>query len=364
MRRVKVVLTKRRRYEIIIGHKIITHALRSLKRLRPGKNAILISNPSISSIHKKVILKISKDPDFTTSTIMVPDKETSKSYGEVVRIIDQIVKLDKGKGVFIIALGGGVVGDVAGFVASIYKRGIPYIQIPTTLLAQADSAIGGKVAIDLTSGKNLVGAFYQPSLVISDIALLESLPPRQVRSGLAEIIKYGIIEDRALFKFIEANISRILKLDKGCLEHIIYRSSRIKAGIVQRDEFDTKGIRAKLNYGHTIGHAIEAASSYSKAYSHGEAIAIGMVAAAEIAARMSILKKAELKRIWTVIKKAGLPVRIPQRLKREKIIKALMRDKKIVRGVNRFILPVKIGKVRIFEDIPKRLILDVLRKTR
>jgi 3-dehydroquinate synthase len=220
------------------------------------------------------------------------------------------------------------------------------------------------VAIDLSSAKNLVGAFYQPRLVVSDTALLRSLPPRQIRSGMAEIIKYGIIQDRKLFFFLEDNIEKIIGLNKYCLEYIIYRSSVIKARIVQRDEYDKKGIRARLNYGHTIGHAIEAASGYSKLYSHGEAVALGMIAAARIAERLGMLEGGAIERMTNLIKNAGLPTRISKKLTLKNIMKAQRYDKKIIHGTNRFILPAGIGRVKIVENIPLRLISDVIETMR
>jgi len=362
MKKVRVQLGKKRSYDIVIGHKISSvYAGSLIKKLRLGDEAVVITNPAIYSIHKNTIKKFLNGVRAGHAIIKIPDKETSKSSSQVIKIIESIVKMDKKRGVFIVAFGGGVVGDTGGFVASIYKRGIPYVQIPTTLLAQVDSAIGGKVAIDLTSAKNMVGAFYQPRLVMSDTNILNSLPSRQIRSGLAEIIKYGIIKDRVLFDFLEKNISDILKLKEGPLEYVVYRSSRIKAGYVTADERDTKGIRAQLNFGHTIGHAVEAASSYSKSYSHGEAVAIGMICACEIAVKMGILKHPSLERISGLIKKAGLPAKLSKRLSIKKIMKAQLYDKKIIHGVNRFILPVKIGKVNIYEKIPKSLISEAIK---
>ncbi len=361
MKKVRLSLDKRRSYDILIGHRIVPCLVDLIRGLGLGSDAAIITNPSIYSIHKSSLKKIANSPALTVSVIKIPDTETSKSNRQVVKIIEKVVKADKGKGLFIIAFGGGVVGDVGGFVASIYKRGVPYIQIPTTLLAQVDSAIGGKVAIDLTHAKNLVGAFYQPRLVVSDTNILRSLPMRQVRSGLGEIIKYGMIRDKRLFEFLEDNINGILKLKKESLEHIVYRSAKIKALYVQRDELDTKGIRAHLNFGHTIGHALEAASRYSNLYSHGEAVGIGMIAAARIAVNMGIFNRKDLDRMTALIKKAGLPTRISKKLDTGSIMRAGRRDKKVVRGKNRFILPVGIGRVKIYEDIPEKLICEIIR---
>lgn len=362
MKRLKVILDKKRSYDIVVGNKLLPRIGNFLNNLNLGNDAVIISNPAIISKYRKPILKGLNSFGFNTYIISIKGSETSKSSTGVVNLIKHIVKIDRGRGIFIAAFGGGMTGDVSGFVASIYKRGVPYIQIPTTLLAQVDSSIGGKTAIDLPSGKNLIGAFYQPRIVISDIHLLKGLNPRIFRSGLGEVIKYGVIKDKSLFEFLEKNIGKILGRDADCLEYIIYRSSAIKARIVQQDEYDKKGIRAQLNYGHTIGHALEAAAGYSKLYYHGEAVGIGMIAAAEIAAKLGVLKKAPLRRIIDLIERSGLPTRISKKLKIDKIMKAQSFDKKIVRGVNRFVLPVKIGEVKLFENIPAKMIRDVIKK--
>lgn len=357
MKKIEVRL-RERSYPIIVSTRCLSKLVPVLKKMGIGNDAVIITNPNIWSLYKTILLKTFKA--FNPSVIKMPDTETSKSNRQVVKIIESMVKSDKGRGIFIVAFGGGVVGDVAGFVASIYKRGVPYIQIPTTLLAQVDSAIGGKVAIDLSFAKNLVGAFYQPRLVMSDTHFLKSLPPRQIKSGLAEIIKCGVIKDRRLFEFLENNIERVKKLNSESLEYIISRSAAIKAKIVELDEFDKKSIRVILNYGHTIGHALEAASKYSKLYSHGEAVAAGMVAAAKIAKSMGVLGEPSLHRIVDLIKRSGLPITISKRLKISNIMKAQKFDKKILHGVNRFILPVAIGRVEIYENISHTLIHDVI----
>lgn len=360
MKKLKIKLGKRS-YSLLIGSGALSETGSALKRLKIGKDAFVITNSKIWRLYGRRLVTSLRAGGFTHVCEKVPDRETSKSNKQVVRLIDKISRADKRRGTFIVAFGGGVVGDLAGFVASIYKRGIPYIQIPTTLLGQVDSAIGGKVAIDLDTAKNLVGAFYQPRLVVSDISLLKSLPAREIISGLGEIIKYGIIADRTLFGFLERDLKKILKLDKEALEYLVYRCSKIKARIVEKDELDRKGLRAILNYGHTIGHALEAAAGYSKLYTHGEAVAIGMATAAEIACRLGMLKEKDKERIELLIKKTGLPVKI-RKLKLKRVIEAQMYDKKIIHGVNRFVLPTGIGKVRLREDIPKKLIWDAVKK--
>jgi 3-dehydroquinate synthase len=267
----------------------------------------------------------------------------------------------KKKRPFIAVVGGGVAGDLGGFVASVYKRGVPYVQIPTTLLAQVDSSIGGKTAIDLPAAKNLIGAFYQPRLVLSDVSVLKSLPRREVTSGLAEIIKYGVIKDRQLFCRVEDGLGDLLSLNEKTLEGIISRCGSIKAGIVERDEFDRKGCRAILNYGHTIGHAIEAASGYGGRYSHGEAVALGMLVANAIAVKIGLLKEADADRIGSLIARAGLPTAI-RGLSPKVIYESHLHDKKFEGRKNRFILPVSIGRVRVVEGVRRDVIEASIRE--
>ena len=286
----------------------------------------------------------------------MPEGETSKSAAHALRLIEQIAAYDVDKKIFIIALGGGVIGDLTGFVAAIYKRGVPYIQVPTTFLAQIDSAIGGKTAIDLKYGKNLVGAFYQPKLVFSDTKVLKTLTRRQIQNGLAEAIKYGVIYDAALFLYIERNYAKVLKCDSEALTHIVFRSSKIKAEVVCEDERETKGIRTILNFGHTAGHAVEAASRYGQ-YQHGEAVALGMRVAVDISSAQGLLKVADALRIKQLISDVGLPQKI-ERVKLKVILDLMRHDKKFVAGKNRFVLALQVGKVKVVEGIA----IDVITK--
>ncbi|MCX5667843.1 MAG: 3-dehydroquinate synthase, partial [Candidatus Omnitrophica bacterium] len=285
MRCVKVNL-KDRSYNILIGDGLLSKSGAIIKKLKIGRDAVVITNKSLRHAYGKTLKHSLNRSGISVKFELVPDSEKAKSSHTLLKVLDHIAAYDRNRSVFIIALGGGVAGDLAGFAAAVYKRGIPYVQIPTTLLAQVDSSVGGKAAIDLPAGKNLAGAFYQPKVVISDINVLMSLPQRQVRNGLAEIIKYGVIKDRELFVYLEKNYRKAALLDKKTLSTLITRSVRIKARIVADDELDRKGKRMVLNYGHTIGHAIEAASSYSNRYNHGEAIAIGMCVAADIASKL------------------------------------------------------------------------------
>ena len=354
MKKVKVRL-KDRSYDIFIGPGLFQKSGRLLKSLDVGRDAVVITNRSILRLYGKKFGAILKKSGFTASFEIVPDSEKAKSSEVATSVLNRIAARDRYKTIFLAALGGGVVGDLTGFIASIYKRGIPYVQIPTTLLAQVDSSIGGKTAIDLPSAKNLAGAFYQPRIVISDVSLLKSLPKRQLVSAMAEMIKYGVIKDRLLFEYLEDNYARILRGDERALEYVVSRSSNIKAAVVEKDEFDNKGLRTILNYGHTVGHAIEAASSYSGKYGHGESVAIGMAIAADIAFSLKMITREDSLRITSLIEKCGLPIQA-KNLSLSKIYTALLRDKKFIRGKNRFVLPAGIGRVRVAEGIPEAII--------
>jgi len=291
--------------------------------------------------------------------------EKMKSSAELFRLIKTCSKVDgRGRGLFLIALGGGVVGDVTGFAAAIYRRGVPCVQVPTTLTAQVDSAIGGKNAIDLPEGKNLLGAIYQPRFVLSDPETLKTLPDRLLRDGLAEVVKYGVITDPGLFVFLEKKRDQILARGRGELERIIASSARTKAKVVSRDEFDKKEVRIVLNFGHTIGHAIEAASGYGK-YTHGEAISIGMMCAIELSASLGVLKEFSLpRRLEKLLIAFGLPVKLDKKISVEKMMRAIGYDKKNVDGTNRFVLIEKLGKTVIHRAVPQRLIYDHIQKRR
>ena len=359
MKKIRVNL-KERSYDILIGPSLIRRTGVLLKRLDIGKDAVVITNKNLLGLYKKPLESSLIASGFTVRFETVPDSERAKAASIATNVIDRISKYDKRKAIFIIAFGGGVVGDLAGFVAAVYKRGIPYVQFPTTLLAQVDSAIGGKVAVDLPIAKNLIGAFYQPRLVISDTSLIKSLSSRQIKSGLGEVIKYGVIKDKKLFEFLEHGYKKVLKADPHSLEYIVSRSSRIKAAVVSKDEFDNKGVRAILNFGHTIGHAIEAASGYSARYNHGEAIAIGMVIASDISCKLGMMKTFELARIEGLVRRLGLPTDI-KGLKFSSIYESHLHDKKFLRGRNRLILPLGIGRVKVVEDVPDNVIREAVK---
>lgn len=353
MRTINVSL-KNNPYRIAIGHQILPGLGKELRRLRLGSHAIIITNPAVAHRYAGALNASLKRAKIPSKIFLVPEGEKSKSVYEAFKLIDHIAPYAALKKPFIIALGGGVIGDLAGFVAAVYRRGIAYVQVPTTFLAQIDSAIGGKVGIDLKSGKNLVGAFYQPRLVLSDVACLSTLPVRQLRNGLAEAIKYGIIDDPQLFRFIEVNHQKLLRGDVACLSELVVRCSRIKARVVMADEKETKGIRSILNFGHTVGHAIEPSGGY-RLYQHGESIALGMRVAAYISVQLGLLSDSDHRRINALIDAVGLPSRL-KKIKMADIFKAMRHDKKFLPGQNRFVLATRIGHVKLVTGVSRSVI--------
>lgn len=359
MKSLKVNLGKRA-YEIIIGRNAISALGRQALRLGLGRDAYIVTNRFVKRMHGVKLANVLKQSGFSFKFKLILDTEKSKSLGAAYSILEDIARYDKNRRLFIIALGGGVAGDLAGFVASVYKRGIPYVQLPTTLLAQVDSSIGGKTAVDLVQGKNLAGAFYQPRLVISDINFLKTLDKRQLRNGMAEVVKYAIIKDPQLFAYLEKKYHAIISNDRSTLELIVIRCSEIKAGIVGQDEREEKGIRTILNFGHTLGHAIEAAGDY-KGYSHGEAVALGMLLASDISNRLGLIDDAVHQRIECLLGSLGLPSRIGN-LSFDKIIRAYFKDKKFIGATTRLVLIKGIGKPVIKQNIPLKIVKEALSK--
>ena len=318
----------------------------------------VVSHASLLARHGRGLLGPLRRAGWQLETIPIPERESSKSLAMAERLIRRLASRPTRGVPVLIAFGGGVIGDLAGFVAAIFRRGIPYLQVPTTLLAQVDSAIGGKVGVDLPQAKNFVGAFYQPRLVWNNVAVLKSLPMRQRRSGVAEIIKYGLIADAALFELLERRLDACLALQPAVISALIERSCAIKARVVSADERETRGIRHQLNFGHTIGHALEAASGYRR-WTHGEAIAIGMCAAAALAVELGLCSRAVPERLTRVIERAGLPTRASG-VSREAVWGALRYDKKFVRGRPRWVLPRRLGQVIVTEAVPEARVRRVL----
>jgi len=345
-------------YSIVIGHGILTQLPEYLGPLDLGKDAVLIVDPLVQRLHGNKLSAALKKAGYTVKIFNVPQGEKSKNALCALDLIKKISAYDVDKKIFIIALGGGVIGDLSGFVAAIYKRGIPYIQVPTTLLAQIDSSIGGKTAIDLETGKNLVGAFYQPRLVFADTKVLKTLSRRQICNGLAEAVKYGIIGNPKLFAFIEDNHRKFFKGESAVLNHVVCCCAKIKAEIVTKDEKETRNLRTVLNFGHTVGHAIEAGGQYDQ-YHHGESVGLGMRVAARIAVSLGLMNSESEDRIDQLITKVGLPQKIAG-VRLARILELMSHDKKFSKGNNRFVLATKIGQVKVVSNIPAPIITQAI----
>ncbi len=345
-----------RSYNIVIGSKTLPKLGLRLKKFRPSKVAI-ISNKTVFPLYKDILFGPLRQYHIVPEIILIPDGEEYKDLLWTYYIHGKLLKARFDRNSLLIAFGGGVVGDITGFIASTYMRGIRYVQVPTTLLAQVDSSVGGKTGVNHPLGKNMIGSFYQPSLVFIDVDTLRTLPKGEFYAGMAEIIKYGVIADGKLFEYLKSNIEDILSLGDGVI-NIIKRSCEIKADVVSKDEKEA-GLRAILNFGHTIGHTIETVSGY-KRFLHGEAVAMGMCAAADLAVRMKIFRKDEATRLRELVELYNLPSRIPDDLNVSEMMNAMEVDKKIKAGKLRFILPESIGKVRIEEDVDRELIREAL----
>ena len=345
-------------YEIRIGGGLLEQIPGCLKELGFKDRAVLITNPIVNELYGKQLIESLKSGGFKVTVLEVPDGEEEKSLERAGKLYTELSEVKAERLTPVLALGGGVIGDLAGFVAATYMRGLPLIHIPTTLLAQVDSSIGGKVAVNHGHLKNMIGAFYQPRLVISDTSTLKTLPEKELGNGFAEIIKYGVIRDKELFSLIENNMEALKALDESLIEEVVARCAGIKAEVVTQDEKDT-GLRNILNYGHTVGHGIEAVSEFR--LSHGYGVAIGMVAAGMISQRMGALPQIEMERIRAVIEKAGLPTTVSG-MDIEEILEAMKHDKKISGGKLKFILAEKIGEVFISDQVSAQTLEQVLKE--
>jgi len=347
-----------RSYHIYTGAGILPDLGRYLKELPVGKKVLVITNPTVRHLYGQEVEDSLAGAGFRVTFGEIGDGEKYKTMATAERLYDLAFENEIDRTSPVIALGGGVVGDVAGFVAATYLRGVPFIQVPTTLLAQVDSSVGGKVAVNHPRGKNIIGVFYQPRLVLADVTLLNTLPPRELRSGLAEVIKYGVIWSEELFGWLEENIEALLAGDAGALIHVVRESCRIKAKVVAEDETEG-GLRAILNFGHTVGHAVEALTGYRE-YTHGEAVGIGMVAAARLAGSLGLLDMTGCARIETLVRRAGLPSEVPGNFTPEELVECFYHDKKAVGGRLTFVLPCRIGKVKIEKNLREEHLIEVL----
>ncbi len=349
-----------RSYSIVIGAGILDSLGEAVRQLGCGPRLFLVTDEIVGSLYGERVKNSLKKAGFDVLYRKLPAGEQYKSLQSAEILYTAALEGGLERGGAVVALGGGVIGDLAGFVAATYMRGVSYIQVPTTLLAQVDSSVGGKVAVNHPLGKNTIGCFYQPRLTFTDVQVLRTLEPREVRSGLAEVIKYGVIRDAAFFRYLEENLEEVMALQEEALIRVVKRSCAIKAEIVQMDERE-KGPRAILNFGHTVGHALEALTGY-RVYRHGEAIAVGMAVASAIAAARGLLKEAERERLVCLLRRAGLPVSSP--FKAEDVVRILPRDKKAHRGRPRFVLPLTLGRVEVFDDVSDDEVVAALEECR
>jgi len=359
MNRIRVTLDRKtvNSYEIVIGRNILDRIGLIMARGNWAKRYFILSDRNVAALHGKAVHDTLANMGLDPELIEVPSGEAAKSIQTCLEVVERLIQAGADRTSALIALGGGVVGDITGFIASTYMRGIPYIQVPTTLLSQVDSSIGGKTAIDLPTGKNLMGSFHQPKAVFIDLSFLQTLPEREFKSGLAEMVKCGIIDDPALFATLESGADEIARRDMDFLEKVIARTCQIKKGMVEMDETD-KGLRRYLNFGHTIGHAIEAESNYS--LSHGESVSVGMLAAAFLSERMNYLPSSERERIAAMVAALGLPHLVPRGSSTEGILSRLKVDKKKSGEKVNFVLLKRLGMPFINGGVPRDLIRDVI----
>jgi 3-dehydroquinate synthase len=331
-----------RGYPIYIGSQLLSQTDLYAGHIK-SKQVLIVTNETVAPLYLEIVLKNLKA--YQVEAVILPDGEQYKTLDVLSRIFDKLLIAKFSRNATLIALGGGVIGDMGGFAAACYQRGIPFLQIPTTLLAQVDSSVGGKTGVNHPLGKNMIGAFYQPQCVLADTDVLDTLDDRQLAAGLAEVIKYGLIRDAGFFVWLESHIDALRARDKNALAYAIEHSCRNKAEIVAEDETES-GVRATLNLGHTFGHAIETGTGYG-AYLHGEAVAIGICQAADLSVRKGWLTQQDMERIIALIQRAGLPVKPPSALDAEQFLELMAVDKKNLDGRIRLILLEKIGKATL-----------------
>ncbi|MDT8363518.1 MAG: 3-dehydroquinate synthase [Nitrosomonas sp.] len=345
-----------RSYPIHIGQGLLTRG-DLLASQFPGRRAAIVTNTTVGPLYLKTLQTTLADSGVESFTIILADGEQYKHQDTLHQIFTALLEHHCERKTPLIALGGGVVGDLTGFAAATYLRGVPFIQIPTTLLAQVDSSVGGKTGINHPLGKNMIGAFYQPRLVLADSDTLESLPDRELRAGLAEVIKYGLIYDVVFFDWLTQHIKALLARDRQMLNHAIRRSCEIKAEIVSLDERES-GTRALLNLGHTFGHAIENAMGYGT-WLHGEAVAAGTMMAADLSCRLQRITPQDVERICHLYQQVGLPIEGP-RIAARRYLELMQRDKKVESGNVRFVLFDKIGQAALVDNVPSALLVETL----
>ena len=345
-----------RSYPIHIGAGILDATALYAPHLRAGSAAV-VTNEVVAPLYLPRVSKALEAAGARVAQIVLDDGEQAKRWASLERVVDSLLAARCGRDTLIVALGGGVIGDLAGFAAAIYQRGVAWLQVPTTLLAQVDSSVGGKTAINHVHAKNMLGAFHQPRAVISDVATLDTLPERELRAGLAEVIKHALALDLRFVEWLEKSIEALLARERSALVYAVRRCCELKAGVVAADERES-GARSLLNFGHTFGHAIEALTGYG-AWLHGEAIAAGMVMATELSARAGLIAAADVDRVRSLIGRAGLPITGPA-LSPGRLLELMALDKKVARGRMRFVLLNSIGAASLREGVDERLVREAI----
>ena len=343
-------------YEVRVGSGLLPRVGLWLKEREFSGKAVIITDTTVGELYADELERGLANAGFEVTILEVPDGEEQKSLETAARLYDDLTEAYTERTTPVLALGGGVIGDLAGFVAATYMRGVPLVQVPTTLLAQVDSSIGGKTAVDHGQLKNIIGTFYQPKMVVADIDTLKTLPDIELANGLAEVIKSAVIRNRRFFDFLDINMNKALECHPAVMETLVVETARIKADIVEKDEKE-EGLRGILNYGHTVGHAIESVSNYE--IKHGQAVAIGMMAAAKISSRMEILGEVEIVKLEQIIERAGLPAQMPD-MDKEAVWQAMQHDKKVLQDRIRFVLLKSIGDAYISDEVDPELVEEVL----
>jgi 3-dehydroquinate synthase len=357
-----------RSYDIVVASGFLSRAAQVIegwcttRRAKLGSRlALVVTDVNVRDTHATQVAQSLREAGWRCEVEALPAGETTKSLEQANRLYDRLIDLQADRHTLVVAVGGGVIGDLAGFVAATYARGIPFVQMPTTLLSQVDSSVGGKVGVNHSRAKNMIGAFYQPLGVLIDTSLLETLPDREYRAGLAEVVKYGVILDAPFFEYLESHVAELNRRVPEVLRHVVARSCRLKADVVEHDEFERTGLRAVLNYGHTFAHAFEALCGYGELL-HGEAVAIGMVYASRLADRLGRIPAALTARQEQLLKQLALPVRLPypKALPIDSLLARMQLDKKTVGGKLRFVLPSRLGHVELVDGVPPAEVTAVL----
>ncbi|NLY88849.1 MAG: 3-dehydroquinate synthase [Firmicutes bacterium] len=359
-KRLRVELGERS-YDIVTGTGLLEQAGRLLRERGLAGKTLVVTNTTVARFYLDPLVASIKKAGFETAALILPDGEEYKTLAQVEKVYNAAVKERLERSSVMVALGGGVIGDLTGFAASSYLRGVHFVQVPTTLLAQVDSSVGGKVGVNHREGKNLIGAFYQPAVVITDLLTLKTLAEREFRAGLAEVIKHALILDPGLYHFLSSCVQEVKNQEPAVLEEVILKACAVKLRVVEEDERE-QGLRAILNYGHTIGHALEAESGYG-VFRHGEAVAIGMAVASLISETLGFCPAGIHGETVAILQRYGLPVTIPREYTAQALYRRMLLDKKVQQKKVRFVLPQRIGEVFITEDVPETVVIDALRRS-